>query len=151
MQKYIPMQTLMNKSEFTDLRKELRNHSTSAEATLWNLLKNNQIAKLKFRRQHSVGPYVLDFYCPKLKLAIELDGEVHNRQQDYDEKRTSFLTEIKNIKVLRFENRTVFENAEQILKEIEEYAQSYVLSTTPPAGHPSSQEEGNEVTLSYTP
>ena len=137
------MQTSMNKSELTDSRKELRNHSTSAEATLWRFLKNSQIAHLKFRRQHSVGPYILDFYCPKLKLAIELDGEVHNKQQDYDEKRTLFLNKTKNIRVLRFENRTVFENVERILGEIERYAQKDVLSTTPPYGHPSSQEEGN--------
>ena len=61
------MQTSMNKSELTDLRKELRNHSTPAEATLWRLLKSSQISHLKFRRQHSVGPYIIDFYCPKLK------------------------------------------------------------------------------------
>ena len=137
------MQTSMNKSVLTDLRKELRNHSTPAEATLWRLLKSSQIAHLKFRRQHSVGPYIIDFYCPKLKLAIELDGEVHNRQQDYDEKRTLFLNKVKNIKVLRFENKTVFENAERILEEIEGYAQECMLSTTSPVGHPSSQEEGN--------
>ena len=97
---------------------------------------------MKFRRQHSVGPYILDFYCPKLKLAIELDGEVHNRQQDYDEERTRFLCEVRHIKVLRFENRIVFENPEQILDEIEDYAQNSVFSTTLPVGHPSSQEEG---------
>ena len=79
------MQTIMNKSDVTDNRKELRNHSTPAEAILWRMLKGKQIAGLKFRCQHSVGPYVLDFYCPQIKLAIELDGEVHNRQQDYDE------------------------------------------------------------------
>ena len=66
------MQTIMNKSDVTGNRKELRNHSTSAEATLWKMLKGKQIAGLKFRRQHSVGPYILDFYCPQIKLAIEL-------------------------------------------------------------------------------
>ncbi|MGG6496092.1 UNVERIFIED_CONTAM: DUF559 domain-containing protein, partial [Bacteroidetes bacterium 56_B9] len=54
----------MNKSDVTGNRKELRNHSTSAEATLWKMLKGKQIAGLKFRHQHSVGPYILDFYCP---------------------------------------------------------------------------------------
>ena len=102
------MQTIMNKSDVTGNRKELRNHSTSAEATLWKMLKGKQIAGLKFRRQHSVGPYILDFYCPQIKLAIELDGEVHNRQQDYGEQRSYFLNRVEDIEVLRFENRTVF-------------------------------------------
>ncbi len=102
------MQTIMNKSDVTDNRKELRNHSTPAEAILWRMLKGKQRAGLKFRRQHSVGPYILDFYCPQIKLAIELDGEVHNRQQDYDEQRSYFLNRVDDIEVLRFENRTVF-------------------------------------------
>ena len=102
------MQTIMNKSDVTGNRKELRNHSTSAEATLWKMLKGKQIAGLKFRRQHSVGPYILDFYCPQIKLALELDGEVHNRQQDNDEQRSNFLNRVDDIEVLRFENRTVF-------------------------------------------
>ncbi len=134
------MQTIMNKSDVTDNRKELRNHSTSAEATLWKLLRGKQIAGLKFRRQHSVGPYILDFYCPQIKLAIELDGEVHNRQQDYDEQRSYFLNKVEGIEVLRFENRTVFENSEQIIREIEEKFSSYHL---PPLGYSSSQEEEN--------
>lgn len=103
-------------------RKSLRNHATPAEKALWNLLKGKQLAGFKFRRQHSVVYYVLDFYCPYRKLAIELDGEIHNtiKQQEHDEKRDKFLASV-GIKVLRFENRFVFENAEQVLKEILEY------------------------------
>ena len=111
------MQTIMNKEEQEWRRKILRNHSTSAEAVLWRLLKNKQIEGLKFRRQHSIGPYIVDFYCPALKLAIELDGDVHNRQLEHDEQRTCYLQK-NNIEVLRFENRTVFENAELIIDEI---------------------------------
>jgi len=139
------MQKLMNNSEYTDRRKELRNHSTSAESTLWKTLRGRQISGLKFRRQHSIGSYILDFYCPEIKLAIELDGEVHNRQEDYDERRTCFLN-IEGIGVLRFENRTVFENAEQIMREIEERAFSYHL---PPSGYSSSQEEENYDSSDY--
>ena len=134
------MQTILDKSDVTGNRKELRNHSTSAEATLWKMLKGKQIAGLKFRRQHSVGPYILDFYCPQIKLAIELDGEVHNRQQDYDEQRSYFLNRVEDIEVLRFENRTAFENSEQIIWEIEEKFSSYHL---PPLGYSSSREEEN--------
>ena len=102
------MQDIMNNPENKSARKNLRNCSTSAEATLWKLIKDKQIDGLKFRRQHSVGSYILDFYCPQIKLAIELDGEVHNRQQDYDEQRSYFLNRVEDIEVLRFENRTVF-------------------------------------------
>ncbi len=134
------MQTIMNIPNVTDNRKELRNHSTLAEATLWKLLKGKQIAGLKFRRQHSVGVYILDFYCPQIKLAIELDGAVHNRQQDYDEQRTYYLNKVEGIEVLRFENRTVFEDVERIIREIEERRFSYHL---PPSGYSSSREEEN--------
>ena len=61
---------LNNHPRLKNYRKNLRNHSTSAEATLWKYLKAKQVAALKFRRQHSYGPYILDFYCPSLKLAI---------------------------------------------------------------------------------
>ena len=64
------MHDIMNKPELKSVRKDLRNMSTSAEATLWKLIKGQQIDGLKFRRQHSVGPYILDFYCPQLRLGI---------------------------------------------------------------------------------
>ena len=87
------MQDIMNKPENKSARKNLRNCSTSAEATLWKLIKDKQIDGLKFRRQHSVGSYILDFYCPKLRLDIELDGEVHSTSEamDYADARARFL------------------------------------------------------------
>ncbi|WP_143525188.1 endonuclease domain-containing protein, partial [Labilibacter marinus] len=63
-----------NRPELIKKRKQLRNNSTPAECELWNYLKGKKVCRLKFRRQYSVGKYVLDFYCPELKLAIELDG-----------------------------------------------------------------------------
>ena len=111
----------MNKSALLSKRKELRNTLTPAEAVLWKLLKGKQIANLKFRRQHSDGPYIVDFYCPYLKLAIELDGETHIGRTEYDEQRTLYLWQTAGINIIRFENRVVFENPELILKEIEEY------------------------------
>ena len=118
------MQTLMNKEEGKDFRKSLRNQSTAAEATLWRMLKGKQLASLKFRRQQGIGPYVVDFYCPQLKLAIELDGEVHGGRSDYDERRSAFLSDVKGICVLRFENRTVFESPWRIFEEIEDYLEN---------------------------
>ena len=100
-------------------RKKLRNSLTPAEAKLWSLLKNSQLEKRKFRRQHSVGPYVLDFYCPLEKLCIELDGAAHftDGGYQYDTARTEYLEALK-IRVMRFENKDVFENTEAVLEKI---------------------------------
>jgi very-short-patch-repair endonuclease len=102
-------------------RKELRNNLTPAEAKFWTLVQNSKLEGRKFRRQHSVGNYILDFYCPSEKLAIELDGEVHFNEtaQERDQERTLFLNYF-GIKVLRFENKLVFEQTEQVLEEIKE-------------------------------
>lgn len=110
----------MNRTERLDRRRELRQALTPAEAVLWRLLKGQQLEGLKFRRQHSVGPYILDFYCPALKLAIELDGASHACREEYDGQRTSYLSETAGITVLRFENRVMFENPEQIFREVKE-------------------------------
>ena len=101
-------------------RRELRNHSTVAEMGLWNYLKGRQLEGLQFRRQFSVGNYILDFYCPKLKLAIELDGEVHRYTVEEDQQRSQVLLEQYGIKVLHYENRWVFEHLPWILEAIKE-------------------------------
>jgi very-short-patch-repair endonuclease len=100
-------------------RKELRNNLTTAEAMLWKYLQKSQLEGRKFRRQHSVGKYVLDFYCPSEKLAIELDGAHHFTPHgaDYDNERTIYLSTL-NIRVLRFENKLVFNRIEDVLNEI---------------------------------
>ena len=101
------------------LRQSLRNNTTSAEAILWRVLKGKQVDGLKFRRQFGVGPYVLDFYCPEIKLGIELDGGIHKSEEvyKYDETRTRFLSE-NGIEVLRFDNEVVYRNTEEIIEEI---------------------------------
>jgi very-short-patch-repair endonuclease len=100
-------------------RRELRAQLTSAEAALWKHLQRSQLDGRKFRRQHGVGPYVLDFYCPRERLAVELDGAAHDHEaaQSRDQIRERFLTQT-GIKVLRFENRDVIENLEGVLVEI---------------------------------
>ena len=114
------MEDRMNKPEWLHRRRKFRNALTPAEAVLWRVLKERQVYVLKFRRQHSVGPYILDFYCPELKLAIELDGESHAIREEYDEQRTDYLFRVAGITVLRFENRVVFEDLERIIEEIGE-------------------------------
>ena len=114
-------------------RKKLRNSLTPAEAKLLSLLKNIQLEKRKFRRQHSVGPYVLDFYCPLEKLCIELDGAAHftDGGYQYDTARTEYLEALK-IRVMRFENKDIFENTEGVLEEIRRNFNS--KQTTPAPG-----------------
>ncbi|MCU0378088.1 MAG: endonuclease domain-containing protein [Bacteroidales bacterium] len=102
-----------------DYRKKLRRNSTSAEAELWKLLKGKQLDGRKFRRQYSIGKFILDFYCASERLAIELDGDRHG---DYaiirrDEEREIYLQKL-GIRILRFENRMVFQETEMVLETI---------------------------------
>ena len=115
----MPAKRIKNLPQLKDNRKHLRKHLTPAEARLWTYLKNRQINGQRFRRQFSVGLYILDFYCPKAQLAIELDGEVHNDmvQRQYDQDRTEYLNE-QGISVIRFENKKVFEQFEFVLESI---------------------------------
>lgn len=108
---------------------------TTAEAALWKCLQRAQLDGKKFRRQHSIGPYVLDFYCPECRLAVELDGEGHLEilGSEADLERTEYLNRL-NIRVLRFENRWIFENLESVLEEIRRnFKFSRNLVTTPAA------------------
>jgi very-short-patch-repair endonuclease len=101
-------------------RQKLRRSLTPAEAHLWkHLKKGSRLDGRKFRRQHSAGQYVLDFYCPGEKLAIELDGAAHDgdRAQRHDWLRDRFLQEL-GIRVLRFRNSDIRENLEGVLSEI---------------------------------
>ena len=108
-----------NQKQQTLQRKILRNNATAPEALLWLRLKGRQIEGLKFRRQYGVGPYVLDFYCPELKLGIEIDGEVHNSYEAFlhDQMRTRFLNE-NGITVVRYKNEVVYQNIESIIEDI---------------------------------
>lgn len=110
---------LHNRKYLKEFRRYLRNNSTSAESVLWTILKNKQVAGLKFRRQHSIGNYIVDFFCPKLNLVIELDGGYHASYQAIirDEKRDKYL-ESYGMTILRFENKVVFEKPEEILRQI---------------------------------
>jgi len=103
-------------------RKILRNNATSAETVFWAHLKNKQLLGKKFRRQHSIGQYVVDFYCPEEKLIIELDGQPHFSPGGdlYDEARDEKLRAL-GFTVLRFENNIIFENIEAALQEIVEH------------------------------
>jgi very-short-patch-repair endonuclease len=115
----MPTNQLNNLKILKEIRQELRNEPTYAEAELWQHLKNSQLAGRKFRRQHSIGYFVLDFYCPSERLAIELDGSVHDnsQRQDYDAERTKAL-ETLDLTVIRFRNDDVFNHINYILNTI---------------------------------
>jgi very-short-patch-repair endonuclease len=116
------MRQIHNRQPLKPRRKELRSSLTPAEATLWKSLQRSQVNGKKFRRQHSVGNYILDFYCPECRLAVELDGQGHfnSMTSEYDYRRDEYLKKLK-IRVLRFENRLVFENLEGVLQMIRDH------------------------------
>ena len=101
------------------LRKKLRSNLTPAEAYLWKYLKNKQLNGRRFVKQHSIGKYVVDFYCASEQLIVELDGEVHMNPTavEYDMRRTKYLENL-GYRVIRFENKMVFELLESVLYEI---------------------------------
>ena len=109
----------VNKKEVKGLRRNLRSNLTPAEATLWLHLKAKRLNGLSWRRQFSVGSYILDFYCPDYKLCIELDGKEHFTMEGdtYDYDRTEYLNSC-GINVLRFENNEIWNNIEGVLNAI---------------------------------
>ncbi len=102
-------------------RQELRRNQTEAEKAFWKRIRAKQFFGMKFFRQYSVGPYILDFYCPQMKLAIELDGGQHNNEVDraYDDARSSYLN-AQGIKVVRFWNHEVLQHLDSVLMKIAE-------------------------------
>ena len=102
-------------------RRRLRKDATDAERKLWDILRNRQVTGLKFLRQYSVGLYVLDFYCPEQRLAIEIDGSQHadTQGQRRDVQRDGYLKEL-NIRVIRFWNTDVLQNVEGVVQRLRE-------------------------------
>lgn len=113
------IEIINNKPEFKERRSQLRRDQTDAERKLWHFFRNRQFFGLKFYRQFSVGPYILDFYCFDKKLAIELDGSQHLEKEIMvkDRERTEFLN-TEGITVIRFMNNDVLVNTEDVFKRI---------------------------------
>jgi very-short-patch-repair endonuclease len=99
--------------------KRLREEMTVAEKILWNHLRKRQLNNTRFKRQHPIGLYIVDFYCHAAKLVIEVDGEIHNSDERivYDRLRTHEL-EALGLKVLRFSNNRVIHEIENVIDEI---------------------------------
>ena len=97
--------------------RDLRRHMTDAERLLWQHLRNRQPAGCKFRRQHPIGPYIVDFVCHERKLVIEVDGGQHAENLSHDTKRSDYLKK-KGFEVLRFWNNEVLQEIESVLDAI---------------------------------
>jgi very-short-patch-repair endonuclease len=109
-----------NKASLKDIRRHLRQTMTPAEKVLWEKLRNGNFLGLKFKRQHSIGNYIVDFYCASNRLIIELDGSVHsqNEQKEKDLYRDANLIDMDYL-VLRFSNNDVLNNSKKVLMQIE--------------------------------
>jgi very-short-patch-repair endonuclease len=115
----VTMTTIYNRPSQKETRRELRRNMTKAEVLLWIQLKNKQLLGQRVLRQYSVGSYVLDFYIPKLKLAIEVDGVTHatDEEKEYDRHRQEEIENL-GIRFLRFTNPEVYRDMSNILQEI---------------------------------
>ncbi len=115
--------------------RKLRGNMTDAENRLWRALRRDQLNGLHFRRQHPVGPFTLDFYCPSLRLAVEVDGGQHAEQRKQaDDRRTRWLAE-KGVMVVRYWNNDVLLNLEGVLSDLLTHAErlAQVAATPSPA------------------
>jgi len=117
--KYLARLHHRSKASTQEYARELRLRTTEAEKKLWYLLRNRQLKGKKFRRQHAIANYIVDFYCSECKLVIELDGNFHTDEaaKDYDKSRTALLTEL-GITVLRFWNEEVISDPARVLIRI---------------------------------
>ena len=115
------MPRIFTKKSEQEKRKSLRTEMTKAEVLLWLELKNRKILGERFLRQYSVERYVLDFYCPRLKLAVEADGPTHQSDEaiKYDRERQTAIEKL-NIEFLRFTNEEIYEDMINVLDKIKE-------------------------------
>lgn len=113
------MTQLYNRTSEKAKRQQLRRNMTKAEFPVWQKLKGKQLEGYKFRRQYSIGSFVIDFYCTELKLAIEIDGDSHFEEgvREYDRERQAFIESV-GIRFLRFTNDEVYGNLEGVLERI---------------------------------
>jgi very-short-patch-repair endonuclease len=115
------MTLLHNKEKLKDRRRELRRKSTVEEEIIWNELRDRKLG-YKFKRQHSIGGYILDFYCSEQKLVIEIDGKSHSQSEakEYDKIRDTYFNEL-GYTTIRFLNKDIKNNLERVLNEITDY------------------------------
>lgn len=118
------------------LAREKRQHPTTAEDALWQHIRGRKLCDTKFRRQHSIGQFIVDFYSVQAKLVIEVDGDIHHYTQEEDALRQEFI-EAQGFTVLRFTNDEVLKNIETVLDKIAAYLPH------PPTPSPNGEGESN--------
>jgi len=125
------MGKIFNRPSENEKRKKLRKEMTKAEAILWSYLKNKQIYGCKIRRQYSVKSFIIDFYCPKIKLAIEVDGPTHLSEEDiaYDKHRQEEI-ETLGIQFLLFWNNEVYDDLYNALEKIKAKVKELLNNTS---------------------
>jgi very-short-patch-repair endonuclease len=96
---------------------QLRQERTPAEALLWERLRNRQIDGFKFRRQHPIGRFIADFCCAEKQLVLEIDGAVHDRQEDYDQARTEAL-QAAGYQIIRYTNQQIDRDIDAVLADL---------------------------------
>ena len=105
------------KPKILENARELRKSPTPFESKLWSKLKGGQLLGYKFRRQHPVGSYILDFFCANCNLIIEIDGESHNYNIEYDQRRTKWLVD-SGYTLIRFSNKDIIDDFDNVLNQI---------------------------------
>ena len=120
--KYLAKLHQGTKAATQEYARELRSRTTEAGQKLWALLRDRKLKGKKFRRQHAIANYVVDFYCNECKLAVELDGNFHTEAEakEYDKSRTALLNELGNT-VLRFWNEDVIKDSSKVLQKISDH------------------------------
>jgi very-short-patch-repair endonuclease len=119
------------KPETMEAARLLRKNMTYYEKQLWEKLKGKQIDGYRFRRQHPIDLFIADFYCHEARLVVEIDGEIHNHKEEYDDGRSAEMEKYE-IKVIRFTNSEVEENIENVVSRIKQAVSQRLIS--PPWG-----------------
>jgi len=109
-----------NKQNTVMIARSLRKKMTRSEGLLWTYLNNRGMCGFKFRRQYPFHGFVIDFYCPEKRLGIELDGGIHKCQKEYDKQRQQII-EREKVRLLRFENESVLQDMESVLRTIKKF------------------------------
>ncbi|MFH0952571.1 MAG: endonuclease domain-containing protein [Patescibacteria group bacterium] len=125
------MSLLFNQKLYKDRRKWLRNNRPKPEIILWQYLRKRNLLGYKFRRQHGIGPFIVDFYCPKLRLAIEVDGDSHfvSAAAIIKDKKRQRWIEQRGIRVIRFRNDKIMYDIASVLERLQLLVES--TTTTP--------------------
>ena len=126
------MTNIFNRFSETLKRRRLRRNASEVETILWSCLRKKALGNFKFRRQYGIGRYVVDFYCPSIKLVIEVDGDSHfsSEAQEYDRLREVYILSL-GIKIIRFTNLEIQKNIDGVISRIAEE----LPRLTPPSRH----------------